>query len=141
MTRRKIREHIFIMLFRVDFHSAQELEEQEQEYLAELSEASGKAKDEIKTKYEEIIKRMPEIDALIEEKAEGWNLQRMAKADITILRLAAYEILFDDEVPDGVAINEAVELSKQYGTDRSTSFINGVLASIVRENTKSLECE
>ena len=69
----------------------------------------------------------------IEEKAKGWALARIAKSDLTILRLAVYEILFDEDVPNGVAINEAVELAKLYGGDKSYRFINGVLASIVKE--------
>ena len=75
---------------------------------------------------------MEEIDQKISEKAEGWSLQRLSKSDLAVLRLATYEILFDEEVPDGVAINEAVELAKSYGGDKSYRFVNGVLASIAK---------
>ena len=64
--------------------------------------------------------------------AEGWTTARMPKVDLTLLRLALYEISYE-ELPAGVAINEAVELAKKYGSDNSSSFINGVLGRIVRE--------
>ncbi len=133
MTRRKMREHLFVMLFRVDFHNKEELAEQVSIYLEEMEDASQKAKDEIHDKFYAVIERIQEIDKQIEKKSEGWDLQRLPKSDITILRLAAYELLFDEKVPTGVAINEAVELSKQYGTDKSTAFINGVLGSVAKE--------
>ena len=71
---------------------------------------------------------LPEIDGVINEKANGWSSSRMGKVDLTIIRLAVYEILFDEEVPVGVAINEAVELAKKFGQDGSAGFVNGVLA-------------
>lgn len=133
MTRKKIREHLFVMLFRVDFHQKEELAEQVSIYMEEMENASKTAKAEIQDKFYAVVEHIAEIDAQIEGKSRGWDLTRLAKADVTILRLAVYEILFDKDVPNGVAINEAVELSKKYGTDKSTSFINGVLASVARE--------
>lgn len=121
------------MLFRVEFHPSQELEDQAQEYLEDMENASQKAKTEIQEKYQNILSHISEIDSLIGEKSKGWELSRLAKADITVLRLAAYEIMFDTDVPNSVAINEAVELSKTYGTDKSAAFINGVLASVAKE--------
>ena len=75
--------------------------------------------------------KIPELDAKINEVAEGWKTNRMGKAELTILRLALYEILYDDEVPKKVAINEAVELAKKFGGDEAPAFINGVLAKLV----------
>ncbi|MDE7009463.1 MAG: transcription antitermination factor NusB, partial [Lachnospiraceae bacterium] len=69
-----------------------------------------------------------EIDAMLNEKAKGWSTNRMGKVDLTILRLAVFEIKYDEEIPTGVAINEAVELAKKFGQDSSPAFINGVLA-------------
>lgn len=132
MTRKKVREHLFVMLFRVDFHQREELDEQIAIYLEEIDNASKTAKEELRGKFYAVIEHMKEIDQHIEEKSRGWDLKRLAKADVTVLRLAIYEILFDEEVPIGVAINEAVELSKQYGTDKSSAFVNGVLASVAR---------
>lgn len=69
---------------------------------------------------------------MINQRAKGWTTQRMAKVDLTILRLAVYEIVFDDDVPTGVAINEAVELAKRFGQEESSGFINGVLAKFAK---------
>lgn len=74
------------------------------------------------------MERLEEIDADLNQKAKGWSTDRMGKVDLTILRLAIYEIRYDEEVPTGVAINEAVELAKKFGQDSSPAFINGVLA-------------
>ena len=74
----------------------------------------------------------PEIDAAISEKAVGWTIERMGKADLAIIRLAVYEIMFDDDIPVSVSINEAVELAKKYGRDESGGFVNGVLAKFAK---------
>ncbi len=68
---------------------------------------------------------------MLNERAENWNTARMGKVDLTILRLAVYEIAFDEDVPAGVAINEAVELAKKFGQDASSGFVNGILARFV----------
>jgi N utilization substance protein B len=75
-----------------------------------------------------------EIDALIEEAAPEWPLSQMARIDKNILRLAIYEILYNNAVPAKAAINEAVELAKQYGSDASSRFVNGVLGAIVNQS-------
>ena len=77
---------------------------------------------------------LPEIDAKIEAASEGWKLKRIAKAELAILRLGVYEALYDDDVPVSVAIDEAVELAKDYGRDKGYAFVNGVLDTIVKEN-------
>ena len=71
-----------------------------------------------------------EIDRLLGETAEGWKVSRMGKTDLTVLRLAVYEMEFDEDVPVGVAVNEAVELSKKFGGDGSPAFVNGILGKI-----------
>lgn len=76
------------------------------------------------------------IDNTIEKNLKSWKMDRIAKVDLAILRLAIYEIFFRDDIPDSVAINEAVELGKAYGTDDSGSFINGVLGRVARELDK-----
>jgi N utilization substance protein B len=85
----------------------------------------------IRDKYDRIMEHKEEIDAAIDEKAKGWTTERMSKVDLTIIRLGVYEILYDDDVPAGVAINEAVELAKRFGQDESYSFVNAVLAKFV----------
>ncbi len=88
-------------------------------------------KDVIFEKVEKISEKIEEIDAKINEVSEGWKTGRMGKVDLTLIRLAVYEMLYEEDVPAKVAINEAVELAKQYGTDNSPSFVNGVLAKLV----------
>ena len=77
------------------------------------------------------------IDALLQKYAIGWDLSRMGKAEISILRLAAYEILFDADIPEKVAANEAVELAKKYGTNESYGFINGILGKVIQSSHES----
>ena len=131
MTRREIREQVFKMLFRVEFYNQEEMSEQIA--LCEDDACSGKEKDKtyIFEKVEKISEKLEEIDAKINEVSEGWKTGRMGKVDLTLIRLAVYEMLYEEDVPAKVAINEAVELAKQYGTDNSPSFVNGVLAKLV----------
>ena len=89
-------------------------------------------KDYIREKYENIASKLPEIDEAINKETTGWNTSRIAKVDLTILRLAIYEIKYDETVPTGVAINEAVELAKKFGQDGSPAFVNGVLAKFAQ---------
>lgn len=82
----------------------------------------------------EIIKKLSEIDALIQEHAPKYPLDRIAKTDVSILRLAVYELIIDPKEPAKVVINEAVELAKEMGNDRSFAFVNAVLGSILKEH-------
>lgn len=133
MKRTELREHLYRMLFCLDFYQGEELVGQKELYLEKLSEASGKEKQELQDKFRKVTEHLAEIDAQIEAKSNGWKATRLAKSDLTVLRLAIYEMLYDEAVPTGVAINEAVELAKAYGEEKSTGFVNGILASIARE--------
>ena len=130
MSRTELREHIFRMLFRVEFNNAEEMKEQEQFYFEELEEATGKDQEYILNKYRAIDEKKEEIDKHLNEVTEGWKTSRMNRVDLTILRLATYEIKWDEDVPTGVAINEAVELAKKYSSDDGPAFVNGVLAKV-----------
>ncbi len=132
MSRTELREHIFRMLFRIEFNSAEEMNEQERFYFEELEEAAGKDQEYILEKYRAIVAKKEDIDALLNEVSEGWKTSRMNRVDLTILRLAVYEIQWDEDVPTGVAINEAVELAKRYSGDEGPSFVNGILAKVVK---------
>ncbi len=129
MKRSELREQIFKLLFRVEFNSMEEMSEQEQLFIEnddkEMSEADA---DYITGKYEKIAEKLSEIDEMINKETTGWDTTRIAKVDLAIIRLAIYEIKYDETVPTGVAINEAVELAKKYGQDQSQAFVNGVLA-------------
>ncbi len=129
MNRSELREHVFQLLFRVEFNSMEDMAEQEELFVTG-SEQLEKSKDAdfVRDKYERIAEKLPEIDKMINEQTVGWDTSRIAKVDLAILRLAIYELKFDESVPTGVAINEAVELAKKFGQDGSPSFVNGVLA-------------
>ncbi len=130
MTRREIREHIFLMLFRKDFHEASELEEQIELYIASLEKPSLEDYAYLTARFHNIVEHLEEIDKVLSEAASGWKLNRMGKVDLTILRLAVYEMRYDEDIPVKVAINEAVEMAKTFGGDETPSFINGVLAKL-----------
>ena len=129
MNRRELREQVFKLLFRVEFNEKEEMPGQCELFFGdEEKEISQKDRDFIQGKYEKISALLDRIDGMINETAVGWSTGRMGKVDLTILRLAVYEIRFDEDVPTGVAINEAVELAKKFGQDGSPGFVNGVLA-------------
>ena len=147
MTRRELREHCFKMLFCADFYNKEETKEQLEEYfeapqedeigpdgkieILHMVEIPEKDREELQEKTEAVMSRLDEIDGMIKEAAEGWNLKRIGKVELTLLRLAVYEIKFDEKVPEKVAINEAVELAKKFGGKDSPGFINGILAKMV----------
>lgn len=132
MTRKKLRESVFTLLFRMDFYEPDKWEEQIRLYLEDMPDADEEETRFIKNSFVNIAEKIKEIDAMIEKDAEGWKLKRIPKADLTIMRLAVYEIYYDDKVPAGVAINEAVELAKKFGGEKSSGFINAILAKINR---------
>ncbi len=130
MSRSELREHVFRMLFRIEFNNEEEMKEQENLYFDLLDEISEDSKNYILNKYRAITEKQDEIDTILNEVSEGWKTSRMNRVDLTILRLATYELKWDEEVPTGVAINEAVELAKKYSSDDGPSFINGILAKV-----------
>jgi N utilization substance protein B len=133
MTRSTIREHIFKILFRTEFYdNSEEFKQQVEYYLDELHDTKEENISYIREKTIAVADRLAEIDEIINTHSEGWSTNRLGKAELAIMRLAVYEIKFDDEIPNSVAINEAVELSKKYGGDNSSSFVNGVLAKIIK---------
>ena len=129
MGRREQREQIFKLLFRVEFNKKEEMPEQLQ---LSCEEAEKPVSEEdrlyISDKYEKIMDKLSQIDELLNEKAQKWSTDRMGKVELTILRLAVYEIRYDEDIPTSVAINEAVELAKKFGQKESGSFVNGILA-------------
>lgn len=133
MTRREMREHTFRLLFLKEFYNDEDLKAQVGLYLEEFEDMPEEAKEELRARAGQIYVRVEELDGRINDVAEGWKTRRMGKVDLTLIRLALYEILHDDDVPEKVAINEAVELAKKFGGDDSPSFINGVLGKLVRK--------
>ena len=132
MSRRELREQIFKLIFRAEFYDKEELPEQEKLFFEDY-ELNMKPEDEtyISEKSNKILEKLDEIDGMINQEAKGLTTERMGKIELTILRLAIYEIKFDEDVPAGVAINEAVEIAKKFGQEESAGFVNGVLAKFV----------
>lgn len=134
MSRRELREQLFKLLFRVEFNSKEEMDEQCNMFFDDIDiEYSEEDENYIRTKFEAINEKLTEIDTLIDKETKGWTTERMSKVDLTIIRLGVYEVVFDEDVPSSVAINEAVELAKRFGQDKSNGFVNAVLAKFVTE--------
>ncbi len=136
MTRREMREQAFVLLFEKMFNADSTLQE-----LAEFADESGLFAVEAFAM--EIAVRTMENVANIDERlaalSQKWSLNRLSRVTLTVLRLAASEMLYFDDIPVSVSINEAVELAKKYATTEDASFINGVLGSLSREIAKPTE--
>ena len=130
MKRADIREYVFQLLFCNEFHNKDEMPEQYRLFLDDLKEAKEKDKEYISSRVTDIAGRIDDIDKKINDVSVGWTTDRMSKTDLTIIRLAYYEMHIDEDVPKKVAVDQAVELAKKYGSDESPSFINGILAKL-----------
>ena len=135
MIRSEQREHIFKMLFQIEFNDAEDMPERLKNYFELLEDAADKDREYIQKKYEAVIAKMPEIDSLLNENAKGWKTTRMNKVDLSVLRLAVYEMKWDEDIPEGVAINEAVELAKRFGGENCGSFVNGILGKLAQQGS------
>lgn len=130
MTRRQAREQAFIIVFEKSFHPEASLEEvMETAVEAGIFERENFSEKLVKTVYENLEK----VDTLIDENLVGWRKDRISKVADSILRLAISEILFFDDIPEKVSVNEAVELAKTYAPADDASFINGVLSSVIKK--------
>lgn len=132
MGRHEQRELVFKLLFRLEFNEPEDMPKQIKLFF-EDDELAVSEKDmlSITEKYRKVQEKKQELDEKIDSKATGWDTARMGKVEVTILRLALYEILYDEEVPGSVAINEAVEIAKKYGQETSGGFVNAILAKFV----------
>ena len=133
MGRDEQREQIFKLLFREAFYPAEEMPRQMRLFLEDNEEISSRQDaDAIEARCQAVRERIPEIDRLIEENTVGWDTARMGKVELAVLRLGIYEMRYDEDIPAGVAIDEAVEIAKKYGQDNSGGFVNAILAKIVK---------
>lgn len=130
MTRRELRENIFLLLFRIEFNTREELQEQMEMFFEAKPDMIEDDITYIRNKVNAILDILDEIDSVIMRICTGWRLERLGKTELAILRLAVYEMLKDDDIPKGVAINEALELAKIYCSEDAPRFINGVLAKL-----------
>lgn len=131
MSRRSARKNAFFLLFQMDFNKAEEYEQVKEIFFAEKDEpVEMEDKQFILSEVEGTREHLEEIDLMIGECAKGWNIDRMSKVDLAILRLAVYELRFGVDTPVGVSINEAVELAKKFSSDEAPGFINGILGKV-----------
>ena len=133
MGRHEQREQVFKLLFRVEFNAPEEMPEQVKLFMENNEEiVYDKDVEYISDRFALIQEKLPEIDKLLDDNTEGWDTTRMGKVELTVLRLAVYEIVFDEDIPGSVAINEAVEIAKKYGQDASGGFVNAILGKIAK---------
>lgn len=136
MTRRNAREIVMQLLYETNFHGEEERERILYDRIREIDEEEKKHNKAVlefmKALYFGTLEHLEEIDALIEKHVANWSFSRIAKVDLSLLRLATYELNYTD-VPRKVAVNEAVEIAKVYSTDKSPKFINGILGSVIKE--------
>lgn len=133
MTRRDIRECTFIILFEKMFQKEEPLEE----IYSMAIETGIPFCDDVSEKVEGVISHIEEFDGIISGHSKSRTLSRIAQIDKVILYIALYEIIYDDKVPDNVAVNEAVLLSKKFTYKEDTSFINGLLGAYLKETGKN----
>jgi N utilization substance protein B len=131
VNRRKLREAIFKIVFSYEFDVFDNNDDQINDYIIE-NDIEEEAANEIRIRANDLINKLTNIDKLINEKTKNWSTERIGKVELAIVRVAVYEILYDENTPNSIAINEAVELSKEYGGDQSKVFINGILANFVK---------
>ncbi|MCL2286366.1 MAG: transcription antitermination factor NusB [Firmicutes bacterium] len=140
MSRRDARRHAFTLVFQLPFHkdgTVEALAEAKKWYYDDLdsldkSRPKGKNAEYVDRVVWGVYDRQAQIDGVIENFLRDWDLDRINKVDLAIMRLSIYEMLCEPDVPLGTAVNEAVEIAKEFGTDDSPSFINGVLGNVSR---------
>ncbi|MCR5584625.1 MAG: transcription antitermination factor NusB [Lachnospiraceae bacterium] len=136
MTKHEERVKLFQLVFDCSFYENEDIPEQMDLFRRLQMASEQETFKAVEEKAQKILSKLGEIDVILTKASTGWPLGRLGKAELTIMRVAAFEILYDDSVPAGVAINEAVELSKTYGNDSAPSFVNAVLAKLVKEPVK-----
>ena len=135
-----LREQVFKLLFRVEFNKPEDMPEQFELFCNgfgaedDTETITVKNKELVSARCDLVRDKITEIDELINANTEGWDTTRIGKVELTVLRLAVYEMKYDDEVPVNVAIDEAVEIAKKYGQENSGAFVNAILGKIAKSN-------
>lgn len=133
MTRKEAREIMMQILYEMD--ASGELEPDRAVLLAE-QKLPGNHKERGSRLLVRIIEDIENIDDMINRASSHWKTSRMPKVDLAIMRLACGEMCFDDDIPDAIAVNEAIDIGKKYSTERSARFIHGVLGAVSQERNK-----
>ena len=132
MGRKKARDNTFKCVYQLEFDNRDI--DRILKFCYEENESNDDEKEYIDTVLKGVVNNLKDIDSIILSKLKNWTIQRIAKIDLAILRLAIYEIKYMDNIPPKVSVNEAVELAKMYGNSDSKSFINGLLAKVIEDN-------
>ena len=131
MRRSEASEHLMQMLFEMEVHGDYSQDARDR-YETNFMETSGQ-REYMDRMFGIITEHLKDIDQKLEEASDRWKVYRLGKVDLAILRVSAAELLYMEDIPDSVSINEAVELAKKYGSDESGRFINGVLGKVLKE--------
>lgn len=131
MKRHDFRIKIITLIYQSFFYTQDEFEIQLDNYFADKTSSSY---IDIRTMFNDIRDKYEELDLIIDKASNKWKVSRISKVDLSILRLAVFELMFDKTNQPAIIINEAVELAKEYGGDNSYKFVNGVLGNIVDNN-------
>jgi len=142
MKKKARREQIFKLLFRAAFNEPEEMQAQTEMFFESGDQTfSEEDRTIIREKTEKILQRLPEIDEEIAGSMKEWRLDRVGKVELAVLRLAVYEMRYDEEIPEKVAISEAIELATRFGQDGAGTFVNGVLGRLSRGIRRDIEAE
>ncbi len=137
MKRRRAREYVLQFLYRVDFVNTPSLKREDlDEFWLDVGENDPDTRSFAEDIISGVVRNLQQLDSIIQRVAERWKISRIAAIDRNILRLGAYELLFRNDIPQAVTINEAIEIAKKYSTSESASFINGILDRIAKECSK-----
>lgn len=134
MGRKHARESSMKLLYQMEINS--DYSEDMVNIFFENNSFDSSEKKYIEDAIHTIVENLEGLDSHIKDNIEGWELYRLAKVDLCTLRIAIYEIIYREDIPVQVSINEAVEIAKKYSTDESSKFINGVLGGFVRRRDK-----
>lgn len=130
MNRKLARENAFVLIFEKNFR-----DDAVEEIIKDAIEARNFEYDDyVETVFKGVYENLNTIDARISENLKNWKLSRISKVSLSILRLAVFEMLYVDSIPQSVSINEAVELAKKYSTQDDASYINGVLGALAKKD-------
>ena len=138
MSRKKARDNAFKCIYQLEFYQYESKDlETLLQYCCEENENTDEEISYIKQVLNGVFENISDIDKLILSNLKNWTLDRIAKIDLAILRLAIFEIMYMKDIPEKVSINEAVELAKEYGNNDSKSFVNGILAKILKDKVEN----
>ena len=143
MSRKKDRRHAVCLIFARNFHvdepffPKEDLTYYAQHFAADVLESGFSEPDYVHTVYAGVYEKLEKLDAYITKASDAWDIKRISKMDLTIMRLCLYEMYYVDEVSISVAINEAIEIAKEFSDEDSYKFVNGVLEKIRRTEETS----